>query len=56
MTNKQKMIAWVTILGAGIGASLTASLNFFSEHTAVITAAGGLISAIVAFVVTKKTS
>jgi hypothetical protein len=57
MNTSQKVIAWVSILGAGIGGSLATSLTFFKDQTILITAIGAVVSTIVALVVTifKKT-
>ena len=52
MTINQKVVAWVSIVGAGLAASLATSLTFFSQHTIIITSIGTLISAVVAAVVT----
>ena len=54
MTQNQKVVAWVSIVGAGLGAGLATAINFFPDLTAMLTAVGGLISAVVAYIVTKK--
>ena len=54
MTTNQKLIAWVSIVGAGLGASLAAAVNFFPDYTTLLTAAGGLLGAVIAFIVTKN--
>ena len=54
MTSKQKLVAWVSIVGAGVGAGLITAVNFFPDLTTILTSAGTLIGAIVAFVVTRN--
>jgi len=52
MTKNQKIVAWVSIVGAGLAASFGSAVTFFSDHTALITGIGGIVSAIVALLVT----
>ena len=54
MTRTQKTVAWVSIIGAGIGSSLVAAIRFFPDLTPILTAGGGLVSAVVAFVLTRE--
>jgi hypothetical protein len=54
MSRNNKIIAWVSIVGAGITASLLAAKEFFPNLTLILTASGGLIGAIVSYVVTKE--
>ena len=54
MTTNQKVVTWVSIVGAGVIASLTAAIKFFPNLTAVLTTGGGLIGAIIAFIITRK--
>ena len=54
MTRNQKLVTWVSIIGAGVVASLTTAIKFFPDLTALLTAGGGLIGAIIAFIVTRK--
>ena len=54
MTTKQKWVAWSSIVGAGLGAGLVTAINFFPDLTAILTGAGTLIGAVVAFIVTKN--
>ena len=54
MTKAQKIIAWVSILGSGIIASLSTATTFFPDLTIILTAIGGLISALIAHIVTRQ--
>lgn len=56
MNKNQKIIAWVSIVGAGLVASFSAAIKFFPDLTAILTAGGGLIGALVAFIVTRTES
>jgi hypothetical protein len=53
MENNMKIVAWVSIIGAGIGAGLITAIKFFPDFTAILTAAGALIGAAVAYLVNK---
>lgn len=55
MNKNQKIIAWVSIIGASVGAGLTTAIKFFPDWTAILTAGAGLIGAVVAFIITRKT-
>ena len=52
MTTNQKVVAWVSIVGAGLGGSLATSLTFFKDQTVLITSITTLVSAVVALLVT----
>ena len=54
LTSKQKVIAWVSIAGAGLGAGLVTAVNFYPDLTGVLTTSGTLIGAIVAYIVTRN--
>ena len=54
MTKNQKIIAWFSIVGAGLAAGIATAANFFPELKTVLAASGTLIGAVVAFVVTKN--
>lgn len=52
MTTNQKIVAWISIVGAGLAGSLATSMTFFSEHTMLITSISTAVSAIIALLVT----
>lgn len=52
MTKNQKVVAWVSIVGAGLAGSFATAITFFGDQTVLITSIGGVVSAIVALVVT----
>lgn len=52
MTTNQKVVAWVSIVGAGLIGSLATSLTFFKEQTVLITSISTLVSAVIALLVT----
>jgi hypothetical protein len=54
MTSKEKVVAWLSILGASIGAGATAAVTFFKDYTGIITAGSALIGAVIAFLITKN--
>ena len=54
MTKNQKIIAWVSIVGSALIAGFGSAGTFFPDWTIVCTSAGGLIGAVVAFIVTRK--
>ena len=54
MTGKQKIVTWVSIIGASVVAGLTTAINFFPDFTAVLTAGAGLVGAVVAFIATRN--
>jgi hypothetical protein len=52
MTTNQKVVAWVSIVAAGLTASFGAAITFFKDQTVLITAIGGVVSAVVALILT----
>ena len=52
MTTNQKIVAWVSIVGAGLVAGLGTSLTFFPDKTTLITSISTLVSAVIALLVT----
>lgn len=54
MTQKQKIIAWSSIIGASLAAGFATAGTHFPDYTIVLTAASGLIGALVAFIATKN--
>ena len=54
MTAKQKTVAWISIIGAGLAAGCGTAIRFFPDLTGILAAVGTLIGAIVAYITTKN--